>query len=157
MPHRRATTRADTSHAQGKARTNKRTRAAPGKQHHAPKTRKPRNCTNQAQSRGIPTPHTQPTPPRPATTPHQGSMFPSRTQCANHGPATGEREPPEHTPPGARPPRRRGESPRRSRDKEKIRVPQTPLGSAKGGENATNTTMQDSSGQQRTRTSPTIT
>ena len=28
--------------------------------------------------------------------PTQG-VFPSRAQCANHGPATGEREPPEHT------------------------------------------------------------
>ena len=37
---------------------------------------------------------------RPSTDTHgnhtpTGSMFPSRAQCANHGPATGEREPPE--------------------------------------------------------------
>ena len=42
----------------------------------APHARKPRNRTQQAQSRGIPTPHTQPTPPRPATTPPQGEHVP---------------------------------------------------------------------------------
>ena len=46
-------------------------------------------------------------------------MFPSRAGCASHGPTTGEREPPGHTPHGVRPPRRRGEPPRRGRDKEK--------------------------------------
>lgn len=99
MPHRRATTRADTSHAQGKARTNKRTRAAtannitrqkqgnpataPNRHSHGASRHRIRNQRHHAR---------QPHPTR--------GVFPSRARCAGHGPATGERETPEHAPQG---------------------------------------------------------
>lgn len=118
-----------------------------------PKTRKPRNCTRIEYSHGVSRHrirnqrhHTQqPHPTRGA--------FPSRTQCANHGPATGEREPPRtHPNKGVRPPERRGEPPEHGRDKEK-REAHAPPARAKAGEAPTGRNM-DPSGQQRNRTSP---
>lgn len=58
----------------------------------------------------------------------------------------------EHTPTGARPPRRRGEPSRRSQDEEKIRAPAR-VSQARRERPADNT--RDSSGQQGTRTPPT--
>lgn len=111
----------------------------------------PRSRTNQAQPQGHPDTAYATNATTPGNhTPH-GGAFPSRAQCANHGPATGEREPPEHTPTGARPPRRRGEPPEHGRDKEKIRVP-AQVSQARREHPADNT--RDSSGQQRNRTSP---
>ena len=96
----------------------------PSEQHHALENKEtPAAAPTRHSHRGIPTPHTQPTPPHPATTPRQESMFPSRAQCANHGPATGERESPRtHPNKGVRPPERRGEPPEHGRDKEKREV-----------------------------------
>lgn len=79
-------------------------------------------------------------------------MLPSRTQRANHSPATGEREPPEHTPTRECAHPDDAESRPDVAETRKRENP-TRVSQARREHPADNT--RDSSGQQRNRTSPT--
>ena len=136
MPHRRATTRADTSHAQGKARTNKRTRAAPvnstmrqkqgnpataptrhshgasrhrirNQRHHAQQPHPTRGACSLAARNALITAQPQVKGNRP-NTPHQGRAHPDDAESRPNMAETRKRE--KHTP---RPPEQRRGSPNR--------------------------------------------
>lgn len=85
--------------------------------------------------------------------PRRGA-FPSRAQCANHGPATGEREPPERAHTGSAHPDDAESRPdvagtRKSQESRKRR-----LEAPKEVKTPPTQHVRDSSGQQRNRTSP---
>ena len=121
---------------------------------HTRKQGNPRSRTNQAQPQG----HPDTAYAINATTPGNHAPQGARSLAARNALITAQPQVKGnhhgHTPTGVRPPRRRGEPPRRSRDKEKIRVPAR-VSQARREHPADNT--RDPSGQQRNRTPPTIT
>ena len=151
MPHRRAATRADTGHAQGKSNTDKRTRADPVNSAMRQKQGNPATAPNRhshgASRHRIRNQRHHTRQPRP--TKGACSLAARNALITAQPQAKGNHH--EHTPTGARPPRRRGEPPEHGRDEEKIRVPAR-VSQARREHPADNT--RDSSGQQRNRTSP---
>ena len=151
MPHRRAATRADTGHAQGKSNTDKRTRAAPVNSAMRQKQGNPATAPNRhshgASRHRIRNQRHHTRQPRP--TKGACSLAARNALITAQPQAKGNHH--EHTPTGARPPRRRGEPPEHGRDEEKIRAPAR-VSQARREHPADNT--RDSSGQQRNRTPP---